>query len=339
MLYLYFVTIDLVVFPVITFLQVARGENREKYMPSNENLPLMNVIQTQNLTKYYGKNRGIIGLNLEIEAGEIFGFIGPNGAGKSTAIRTLLGLIFPTSGSGTIFGLDIVKKTKEIKKQIGYMPSDVNYYHKMDVRELLQYSADFYDMDYDSRIEELAKTFSLDLDRKILDLSRGNQKKVSILQSLIHRPRLLILDEPTTGLDPLMRAKFFDILREENSRGATIFFSSHTLSEVQQLCRRVGIIKEGRIIAVEDIETLRKKQLRIIQVEFSHPVGNDEIDCAGVIDPEADLNILNFMFSGDMDTLVKALAGKEIKDLIVEEPTLEEIFMHYYGEEPEKKRA
>jgi len=237
----------------------------------------MYAIETRALTKYYGKDRGIVDLDLEIESGEIFGFIGPNGAGKSTTIRTLLGLIFPTSGSGRIFGMDIIRETKEIKKRIGYMPSEVSYYEKMDGQELLRYSANFYGKDCESRINELADIFALDLDRKIIDLSRGNRKKIAILQCLIHQPRLLILDEPTTGLDPLMQAKFFDILREENNQGTTIFFSSHTLSEVQKMCRRVGIIKEGRIIAVEDIETLRKKQLRKVQVEFSHPVESDEI--------------------------------------------------------------
>lgn len=298
----------------------------------------MYAIEVRDLTKYYGKARGIIDLNLRIEQGEIFGFIGPNGAGKSTMIRTLMGLIFPTSGSGRIFGKDIVKETKEIKKHIGYMPSEISYYDKMDVQELLSYSANFYGADCEARIKELADTFALDIDRKILDLSRGNQEKVSILQSLIHRPQLLILDEPTSGLDPIMQAKFFDILREEKGRGTTVFFSSHTLSDVQKLCRRVGIIKEGRIIAVEDIETLRKKQLRKIQIEFTHLVRDDEIDCSGIIDPQVHENILNFMFSGNAVSLLKALAGKEIKDLIIEEPTLEEIFMHYYSEEEEQNQ-
>lgn len=293
----------------------------------------MYEIETQRLTKYYGKSRGIIDLDLEIESGEIFGFIGPNGAGKSTTIRTLLGLIFPTSGNGRIFGLDIIKDTKEIKRRIGYMPAEVNYYEKMDVHELLRYSARFYDSESEARIIKLAETFALDLKRKIVDLSRGNKKKVSIVQSLIHRPQLLILDEPTGGLDPLMQATFFDILREENARGTTIFFSSHTLSEVQNMCRRVGIIKEGKIIAVEDIESLRKKQLRKIRIEFTHPVDRDAVDCSGVIAPQAEKNVLNFMFSGQMNDLLHTLSSKNIKDLMIEEPTLEEIFLHYYSDD------
>ena len=296
----------------------------------------MYAIETQGLTKFYGKDRGIIDLDLKIESGEIFGFIGPNGAGKSTTIRMLLGLIYPTSGSGKIFNMDIVRETKEIKKQIGYMPSEVNYYEKMDGRELLNYSANFYGKDCESRINELADLFSLDLDRKIIDLSRGNRKKISILQCLIHRPRLLILDEPTPGLDPLMQAKFFDILREESSRSTTIFFSSHTLSEVQKMCRRVGIIKEGKIIAVEDIETLRKKQLRKVQVEFAHLVKSGEIECAGVIAPKTDRNNVHFMFSGNVADLLNNLTGKDVKDLIIEEPSLEEIFMHYYSDEKDQ---
>lgn len=293
----------------------------------------MNVIETHKLTKYYGRDRGILDLDLDIREGEIFGFIGPNGAGKSTTIRTLLGLIFPTSGSGTIFGKDIVKESKEIKRHIGFMPSDVNYYEKMDVAELLRYSADFYGVDCASRIEELAEVFALDLDRKILDLSQGNKKKVSILQSLIHRPRLLILDEPTSGLDPLMQNKFFDILRQENRDGSTVFFSSHTLSEVQKMCRRVGIIKEGRIIAVEDIETLRRKQLRKVEVEFASADLRDRFAIEGMISPSKHNHALNFMYSGRIEELIRVLAGQEVADLLVEEPTLEEIFMHYYDDD------
>lgn len=291
----------------------------------------MSVIETQKLTKYYGKDRGVIDLDLNVEDGEIFGFIGPNGAGKSTTIRTLLGFIFPTSGSAKIFGMDIIKAAKKIKMQVGYIPSEVDYYEKMTVKKLLEYSGSFFGMDWEARGRELAEIFGLDLDRKIVDLSRGNRKKVSILQSLIHRPRLLICDEPTSGLDPLMQAKFFEVIKEENSKGTTIFLSSHTLSEVQKMCRRVGIIKEGKIIAVEDIEDLRKKQLRKIQVEFAHHLKTNEIEFPGLISARTDRNILNFLFSGEMKDLLQSLAGKDIIDLIVEEPSLEEIFMHYYS--------
>jgi ABC-2 type transport system ATP-binding protein len=295
----------------------------------------MNVIEIRKLTKYYGKDRGILDLDLEIQEGEIFGFIGPNGAGKSTTIRTLLGLIFPTSGSGTILGKDIVRESREIKRHIGFMPSDVNYYEKMDVAELLRYSGGFYGVDCSARTAELADTFALDLDRKILDLSQGNKKKVSILQCLIHRPRLLILDEPTSGLDPLMQNKFFDILRQENRDGTTVFFSSHTLSEVQKMCRRVGIIKEGRIIAVEDIETLRRKQLRKVEVEFASAELRDRFAIDGMISPRKHNHALNFMYAGRIEELIRVLPGQEVTDLLIEEPTLEEIFMHYYDDDDE----
>lgn len=290
----------------------------------------MNIIETHSLTKYYGKSRGIIDVDLEINEGEIFGFIGPNGAGKSTAIRTLLGLIRPTSGNGSIFGLDIVKDTKTIKKNIGFLPSEVNYYNKMHVRELLEYSARFYEVECYDRIKNLTEVFSLDLERKFIDLSRGNKKKVAILQSLIHKPRLLILDEPTTGLDPLMQAKFFRILKEENEKGVTIFFSSHTLSEVQKMCKRVGIIKEGRILKVEDIEGLRKKQLRKIQLELGSADSGGPVICDGIISSQPNIHGLSFMFSGKMNKLLQVLRERDVVDLIIEEPTLEEIFLHYY---------
>jgi len=290
----------------------------------------MNVIETHSLTKYYGKSRGIIDVDLEIAEGEIFGFIGPNGAGKSTTIRTLLGLIRPTSGYGSIFGLDIVKNSKTIKKRIGFLPSEVNFYDKMCVRELLEYSARFYGLECHDRIQDLAGAFSLDLDRRFFDLSRGNKKKVAILQCLIHRPRLLILDEPTSGLDPLMQAEFFHILKEENEKGVTIFFSSHTLSEVQKMCKRVGIIKEGRILKEEDIEGLRKKQLRKIQLELGTADRGGPVSCAGIISPQPNNHGLSFMFSGQMSELLQALRERDVVDLIIEEPTLEEIFLHYY---------
>ena len=261
---------------------------------------------------------------------------------KTAGATLLRGGMFKLRTSAESFqglGREAFTIAKEIKKQIGFMPSEVQYYEKMDVHELLRYSANFYEADCEPRIKELAEMFDLDLDRKIIDLSRGNQKKVSILQSLIHEPGLLILDEPTSGLDPLMQAKFFDLLKEENSKGTTVFFSSHTLSEVQKMCRRVGIIKEGKIIAVEDIETLRKKQLRKIQVEFAHPVESDEIECVGMIESQAERNVLSFMFSGKMNDLLEALAGKDVKDLIIEEPSLEEIFIHYYSEEGHKEKA
>ena len=290
------------------------------------------IIEAGNLSKYYGKARGIESVNLEIGEGEIFGFIGPNGAGKSTTIRILMNLIFPTSGSARIMGMDVIRQTKEIKQKVGYIPSDANAYSWMDVNEFLNYCLRFYKVrNGSSRISELSGIFELDLKRKIADLSMGNRKKVSIIQSLIHNPRLLIMDEPTTGLDPLMQSVFFELLRSENLKGTTIFFSSHILSEVQMFCKRVAIIKEGKIIQMEDIGNLRKKQLKRIFIEFGEPVRPENISIPGAenlnIGPG---NALSFFYSGDINELVRSLSGKKLNNLMIEEPSLDEIFMHYY---------
>lgn len=298
----------------------------------------MNVIETKNLTKYYGKSRGIKNVNLSVSEGEIFGFIGPNGAGKSTMIRTLLKLIYPTGGEAKIFGMDIIKDAKKIKHKIGFMPSEVNYYDNMDAYELLEYSANFYKVKKaGKRIKDLAKMFDLNLKKKIDDLSLGNKKKVSIIQSVLHKPELLILDEPTSGLDPLMQAKFFDLLREENKNGTTIFFSSHILTEVQKLCKKVAIIKEGEIIKIEDIETLRKRQLKKISIDFVKEVNKADFDIDGIYELEIKNKSVHLLFSGMINKLLRNIVDKEIKNLLIEEPTLEEIFMHYYTDSKEEK--
>ncbi len=290
------------------------------------------VIEISDLTKFYGRTKGIDHINLEIGRGDIFGFIGPNGAGKSTTIRILLNLIFPTSGSAKILGMDVIRKTREIKKRTGYIPSDANPYSYMDVEEFLNYCARFYDAGMAvKRISELAGIFDLDLKRKISDLSLGNRKKVSIIQSLLHSPDVLIMDEPTTGLDPLMQSVFFELLRAENKKGVTIFFSSHNLAEVQMFCRTVAIVREGKIIQVEDIESLRKKQLKKVTIEFS---SREESDSFTVGDAEKLTrrpgNTISFMYSGKINDLVNSFSGKGINNLMIEEPSLEEIFMHYY---------
>jgi ABC-2 type transport system ATP-binding protein len=293
----------------------------------------MNVIEIKNLTKTYGKSRGIIDVSFEVKEGEIFGFIGPNGAGKSTTIRTLLSLIYPTSGSATIFGKDSVKSAPEIKKEIGYLPSEVFYYDNMRVIDLLNYSASFYKKDCRKRIKELAEMMNLDLKKKIDDLSFGNKKKVGIVQGLLHEPKLIILDEPTSGLDPLMQQKFFDLLKEENKKGATILFSSHILSEVQKLCDRVAIIKEGKIIQVEKISTLKENNYKKIKVESIAHIDRTHFEIPGVNNIETKENMVSFIYRGNINLILNKLAGIELTNLWIEEPDLEEIFMHYYEKE------
>ena len=293
----------------------------------------MIALEIKNLTKYYGKSRGVIDINLEIRQGEVFGFIGPNGAGKSTTIRTLLALIYPTKGSAKIFGMDCIKDTEKIKGKIGYLPSEVNYYDDMRVKELFHYSSKFYKKDCSARIQELSSTLELDLNKKIDDLSFGNKKKVAIVQALLHEPQLLILDEPTGGLDPLMQNRFFEILQEENKKGVTIFFSSHILSEVQRLCDRVAIIKEGRILKTEHIEKLSENKYRRVKVEFNREESAKAFNLNGMVDKKVDKNHIEFLFDGKMNDAISYIGDFSIDNLWIEEPSLEDVFMHYYEKE------
>ena len=291
----------------------------------------MSIIEVNNLTKYYGKSkaRGIVDVSFNVDEGEVFGFIGPNGAGKSTTIRLFLSLIFPSSGTAKIFGKDCIEFGPEIRQEIGYLPSEVFYYEGMKVIDLLKYSASFYKKDSTKRIHELAEIMELDLNRKIDDLSYGNKKKVGIVQGLLHQPRLIVLDEPTSGLDPLMQQKFFNLIREENKNGATVFFSSHILGEVQKMCNRVAIIKDGSIVNIQDIKTLQKENYKKIQVEAAD-LDEKRFTVEGVTNLTKDNGAVRFFYKGDINQIMRTILEKEVSDVTIEEPTLEEIFMHYY---------
>lgn len=290
----------------------------------------MPVIEVHQLRKYYGQARGIVDVSFTVQEGEIFGFIGPNGAGKSTTIRILLGLIYPNSGWARIFGQDCIKAGPAIRRYIGYLPSEVFYYDNMKVIDLLKYSASFYpEVDY-QRIYQLAEIMDLDLKRKIEELSYGNRKKVGIVQGLIHQPRLIILDEPTGGLDPLMQQKFFNLIQVENEKGAAVLFSSHILTEVQKLCSRAAIIKEGRIISIEDIKTLGRDNYKKFLVEVDGDLSPHYFNIDGVANLNLEKQRCSFLYRGDINKMIALLHEQDLKNLIVEDPSLEEVFLHYY---------
>ncbi len=290
------------------------------------------VIETKNLTKYYGKARGIIDVNLMVEEGEIFGFIGPNGAGKSTTIRTLLSLIYKTSGEARIFGLDCEIDKVKILEDVGYLPSEVFYYDNMRAIDLFKYSASFYKKDCSKKIEELAGVLQLDLKKKIEDMSLGNKKKVGIIQGLLHSPRLIILDEPTSGLDPLMQKTFFELIKKENERGATVLFSSHILSEVQRICDRVAIIKEGKIVKTQKISELQQSAYKNVSFTSQDAANLKNFSVAGALKIEVLENSVSFIFKGDVNMLLREIGKFQLVNVDITEPTLEEIFMHYYSE-------
>lgn len=287
----------------------------------------MSIIETENLTKYYGKSRGIMNLNLQVSEGEFFGFIGPNGAGKSTTIRTLLGLIYPTSGEAKIFGKDILRDRTEILSDIGYMPSEATFYSGMKVKDVIALSAKMRRQKCDEETKKLCTRLALDTEKRVEELSLGNRKKVSIVCALQHKPRLCILDEPTSGLDPLMQKEFFDILKERHSDGTTIFLSSHILSEIQKHCSRAAIIKDGRLIALDSVENLSKTNAR--RVTFHGVTSVPE--SLGARSAESNGDSVSFLYNGDIKELLGVANALPIYDMTITEPSLDEIFMHYYG--------
>lgn len=286
----------------------------------------MKTIEINNLTKYYGKARGVIDLNLSVKEGDIFGFVGPNGAGKSTTIRLLLGLISATKGNAKIFGMECGKETTNILKRVGYMPSETRFYENLRVEEIIEFSASLYKKDCKKEAKKLCERFEIDTKRKIEDLSLGNRKKVSIVCALQHEPDLYILDEATSGLDPLMQREFFQVLREKNKKGATIFLSSHVLSEVQNNCKTVGIVREGKLITLNTVEEFSKNAAKKIWLKGMKEVPNLE----GIVNAKIVDDNISFMYKGEVSKLISSLNGLPIMDLSISEPSLEEIFMHFY---------
>lgn len=287
-----------------------------------------NILEIQNLTKYYGNIKGVENLSLKLEKGEIFGFIGPNGAGKSTTIRSIMNLINKTSGRVLIENKEFNKNDIEIKEKIGYLPSEIYLYDDLTVKEMLDYHESFYKKDIHSKRIELVNRLQLDEKKKIEDLSLGNLKKLGIILAFMHDPKILILDEPTSGLDPIMQNVFYDLLREEKAKGNTIFYSTHILNEVSKICDRVGIIKEGTLIKVEKIEDLSNKNLTFVTVtsEQSKEIAKD-LNINIIFEEE---NTIKFGCDLLHDELIKKLSKYKIDRILIEEATLEDMFLHYY---------
>lgn len=271
------------------------------------------VIEIENLTKNYGKNRGINDVSFSIEEGDIFGFLGPNGAGKSTTIRTLLGLIKKDAGKARIFGRKIGsnKDFEYILKDVGYMPSEAMFYPEMKVSDTIKFAANVRGKDCDDEARMLCEKLQLDVNKKIEELSLGNRKKVSIVCAMQHKPKLFVFDEPTSGLDPLMQAEFFELINEYVKNGATCMLSTHVLSEVKNYCKHVGIMKEGKLLKVDEVSNITKTNAKKIKI-----VRNGKLR--------------EFIYKGDIKEIYKEIQGDDIDDVLIEDPSLDEIFMHYY---------
>ena len=286
------------------------------------------ILEIKHLKKYYGTTRGVEDVSLKLDKGDIYGFIGPNGAGKSTTIRTIMGLINKTDGNIYIKGKELDKDDLEIKKIIGYLPSEVNLYDDMTVKELFDYHESFYDFDISKKRKELVKTLKIDESKKIESLSLGNLKKVGITLALMHNPEILILDEPTSGLDPIIQNAFHELLLKEKEKGTTILYSSHVLSEVSNICDKVGIIKDGKIIKEDLIENVKKDNCTYLTVA-SKDISSIKKELKLKIISEKD-NEVRFLNDKDADTIIKILSKYQIDKLLIEEISLEDLFINYY---------
>ena len=285
------------------------------------------ILEIKKLTKYYGNVLGVKDLSLDLYKGETFGFIGPNGAGKSTTIRSIMNLINKNSGEVLFEGERLDKDNIELKKYIGYLPSEVSLYEDFTVKEMLDYHASFYKKDTTKRRKELVKRLKLDESKKIEELSLGNLKKVGIVLAFMHEPKLLILDEPTSGLDPIMQQVFYELLEEENKKGTTIFYSTHILSEISKICNRVGIIKDGKLLKIENIKELLDKSLNYVTIKSN---SINDIVKELKIDTEIKENEITFKNTIKTNELIRILSKYEIDKLLIEEASLEDVFLHYY---------
>jgi beta-exotoxin I transport system ATP-binding protein len=300
-------------------------------------MAMADAITLERLTKFYGRARGVTDLSFSVAPGEVFGYLGPNGAGKTTTIRTLLDFIRPTAGTATVLGLDSRRDSIEIHRRTGYLPGERALYDRLTGAEYLRYLGELRGGVDWSAVTDLAERLDCDLSAKIRSLSHGNRQKVTLIQALMHRPELLVLDEPTQGLDPLVQQAFHEIVEEVRREGRTFFLSSHVMPEVERLCDRVGIIREGRLVAVEDVGDLRARQVRTLDIHFAMPPRPDLFEgLPGVSDVTISGDAARVTVSGSIDHIIKAAARFEVVDLQSHEPTLEDIFLTYYGQENDR---
>ena len=285
----------------------------------------MNVIETNNLTKYYGKIKGVEDLTFSVKKGEIFGFLGPNGAGKTTTIRTLLGYLYPTRGTANIFGKNIEENIVEIKREVAYIPGDLNLYGHLTGKQFLDYFASLRNREM-VLLDELLTTFEVPLERKIKGYSKGMKQKIGIIQAFMDDPDMVIMDEPTAGLDPLLQQKFYDFLKKQKKKGKTLFFSSHILSEVDKVCDRVGIIRNGNLVALEDVDNLKVKRGKIIRLRIKEKPENFK----GPKDMKIKDGWIHFIAKDDIDKWIKKFSKYTIIDCEIHDFSLEDIFIHYY---------